>query len=149
MYRSLLTAETVAHRLGAHADLRRVGVRFFGQLQYDQMFRLLQPAALQSLFLDVLTLLRQGPGDVQRLLSDLANERLTLHVRSERQPDEVRQENSRSQLVSAAIVFLGIAVLLDAGHQTVLVAPVTLTHLLWGALGLVGVAVLRFWRKLS
>lgn len=149
MYRSLLTAETVAHRLGGSADLRSVGAAFFASLQYDQIFQLLQPAAYQGLFLDVLALLRHGPGDVQRILSDLAAERLTLHVKTEEEREDRRQANARSGLISAAVIFLGLAVLVSGSADVRLLASVRLAHVLWAAMGVMAVWLLILWRRLS
>ncbi|HET7699070.1 MAG TPA: AarF/UbiB family protein [Vicinamibacterales bacterium] len=149
MYRSLLTGETVAHQLGGSADLRSVGAAFFASLQYDQLFQLIQPAAYQALFLDVLGLLRHGPGDLQRILSDLAAERLTLHVKTEEEREDRRQANARSGLISAAVIFLGLAVLVSGGDDVRLFAQVRLAHVLWAAMGLAAAFLLILWRRLS
>jgi ubiquinone biosynthesis protein len=148
LYRALLTAETVAHGLGGRADLRAVGAKFFTTTQYDQLLRLFQPAVYQSLLLDVLTLAREGPGHTQQILSDLADERFMLHVRSEDSTEDRRLENNRFQLLSACIVLLALAVLIGSRPDAVIAGRIDVRYLLWGAFGAALAVIVALWRRL-
>ena len=61
---------------------------------------------------DLLALIKDSPGQLQRLLSDLEDERFTLPVRVSESADERQEANTRARMISAAILSVGFAFLL-------------------------------------
>jgi ubiquinone biosynthesis protein len=148
LYRSLLTAETLAHDLSADIDLRRVGAAFFASFRAFQQLRFLTPDTFRGLLGDVLALLRDGPGHISRLLSDLVEERLTLHVKLQDRQPEQRQANARYQMLSAAILILAAAVFFQAADDVTVIASIKVGHILvLATLVLVGLIAI-WWRRL-
>lgn len=68
LYRTLLTAETVAHRLGTSADLRSVGSRFFSELKFEETLRAIDSENLEPTIYSFLSLLQEAPGQLQQIL---------------------------------------------------------------------------------
>ena len=55
LYRTLLTAETVTHELGATTDLAAAGRPLFTRLQAGNVLNLFRPEAVQATVLDALS----------------------------------------------------------------------------------------------
>jgi ubiquinone biosynthesis protein len=149
MYRTLLTAETVANRLSG-SGLLEVGRGFFIDLQVETAIESMTPDHVASSALDVLTLMKDGPGQVQRLLSDIADGRFELHVNVSESASDRRAANTRALLVAAAILSIGPAALLAGGAGSFVLAGdipswLPLLLLLFLLYGL----VIILWRRLS
>jgi ubiquinone biosynthesis protein len=112
MYRTLLTAESVAHQLGGTEDLRSVGRHFFIELQVEDALGTLMPEQMQALSIDLLTLLRESPGNLNRIISDLAEGRQVFHLRTSDSNTDRRAANHRARLLSLAVISVGLAVLM-------------------------------------
>jgi ubiquinone biosynthesis protein len=112
IYRALLVAESVAHQLEAGADLRSVGRRFFERLQSQEVSRALQPESLGQMFVSNLQLQRDGPGQLRQLLSNLVDGSFTVTVHTFEAPRVQRAWNQRLRLVAAALLSVGVAMLL-------------------------------------
>ncbi len=149
MYRALLTAETLASRLGGRVDLGSVGQRFFGELQLRRLFETADPRNLQPLAIQLLDLFQEGPGQVQRLLKDLAEGRFALRVRAVESEEDRRQANNRAGLIAASALSVGTAFLIGASEGVTLFGSFKLSWLLWGVLAATWVWVVVFWRRLS
>jgi ubiquinone biosynthesis protein len=149
MYRSLLTGEIISHSMGSASDLRSVGAAFFQSMQKNELLRLIDPSALQKTMLDVLSLLRDGPGNLHRVLSDLADERLILPVKVAETRHDQLQANNRSRLTTAAIAFLAVAVLIVGVRDLPLSSGPHAAHLLWLIEFLLGLLIVVLWRRLS
>lgn len=143
MYRSLLTAETVAQELGTGADLRSVGRRFFGFLRVREALRALYPEEVQALLVDSVALLRELPGDLQRVAKSLAQERLPFRLRTAHSRRDRALESDRARLLTLAAVSVGVAVLI-AGDA----APFELDAVLWAVLAGLYLGMLVLWRRL-
>jgi predicted unusual protein kinase regulating ubiquinone biosynthesis (AarF/ABC1/UbiB family) len=115
MYRALLTAETVASQLDSEVDLLSVGEKFFARLLIRRSLEGMAPERLQSLAIDLPVLIQDAPGQIQRILYDLANDRFSLEVRTTESPEDRRAASSRSRLITAAILSVGLSILLAAG----------------------------------
>lgn len=112
MYRALLTAETVAHRLGARSDLRAVGRRFIEDLQRDELCALLEPEQLRPLLLGHLNAWRDAPLRLHQLLADLADDRFVLRTSSTDSAELRRERDRRAHGSIAATLSVSIAILL-------------------------------------
>ncbi|MET0443175.1 MAG: AarF/UbiB family protein [Pseudorhodoplanes sp.] len=112
MYRALLTAETVAHRLGSRRDLRAVGRRFIEQLQCDDVCESLDPERLKPALLGHLAAWRDAPIKLHQLLADLADDRFVLKTSNADSPDLRRERNRRSRGSIAATLSVSVAILL-------------------------------------
>jgi predicted unusual protein kinase regulating ubiquinone biosynthesis (AarF/ABC1/UbiB family) len=112
LYRSLLAAEAIASQLSASADLLSVGGRFFRRQQFESSLEMSDPKQIQRMGLQVISLMQNGPGQLARLLEDLADERFVLHVRSADAGERRRQHNARVQLVTLGLVAVSVSVLL-------------------------------------
>jgi ubiquinone biosynthesis protein len=110
IYRALLTAEAVAAQLDANVDLFGIGRRFFAYLRVRRAVESLgaDPALMHGA--EVLNLVQTAPGALNRLMSDLADERFVLPVKTLESTDDRRQAVLRSRLVSAALMAVAASV---------------------------------------
>jgi ubiquinone biosynthesis protein len=143
LYRTLLTAETVAYQIGGTATLRSVGRRFFAGFPIERLLRDLTPERVTASLMQLAEIARSAPGQVQEILSDLAEGRFVLAVRSDESERKRRANNRRTRLLALAIISTGVAALLTGADRL----DPTLSTLLWTVLaGLyAGIAVL-WWR---
>jgi ubiquinone biosynthesis protein len=146
MYRALLTAESVAHQLGARADLRTVGRDFFRALRLDELAQGFDPNDVQAAALTWLSLVRDGPGQLQQLLSELSSGRYALTVNMTESPRTARARDRRARLVSTAVLAATVSTLVVAAA----VADVSRgwTWVLLGVLAVVYAAIGWQWRRL-
>jgi ubiquinone biosynthesis protein len=146
MYRALLTAESVAHQLGSRANLRVVGRDFFSSLRMEQAIRALDPNTLQASALTLLSLVRDSPGQVHQILSEIASGRFALTVNVTEAPRTVRARNRRARLVATSILTVSVSALFVAA------AVSSADPAVWWLLGVLLAAlyaVLLFeWRRL-
>jgi ubiquinone biosynthesis protein len=112
MYRTLLTAETIASRLSRNVNLRTVGREFFVSLQVDDALEKLTPDSLRIAFPQVLTLLRDSPTRLNQLLAELTDGHFTLRVDLADDPRTTRAKNRRTRLLTTAILSVGVASLI-------------------------------------
>jgi ubiquinone biosynthesis protein len=111
MYRALLTAETVAGRLGPEADMQSVGRRFFASLQWDEVFRSVDPEAIPPYLLNLLSLAQRSPAQLDQLLSELAESRFSLNTIGTESPRTERVRNRRVRIMVSAVASISIALL--------------------------------------
>jgi ubiquinone biosynthesis protein len=112
MYRTLLTAETVAHRLSHHVNLRSVGRGFFESLQIDDAIEKLRPETVKALLPGMLEFVRDSPGQINELLSDLVAGRVNLQMEFSDYAGTRRAKDRRVRLLTCAITSVGLAFLL-------------------------------------
>jgi ubiquinone biosynthesis protein len=146
MYKALLTAETVAHELGTNADLRSVGRNFFFELQRDDIITSVEPDNLETSFLSTVALLRDSPGQLQQILTELAEGKFELKVNVSEGAKVRRIKNRRLRLLVTSILSVCVALLLAAPH---LPAVFDARWPLWVALILLYVSILFQWRRLK
>jgi ubiquinone biosynthesis protein len=149
LYRTLLTAESVAYQLQSRATLGAVGEGFFRGLRIEQTLASFEPARVMGWLMQINDLVRSGPGNVQQLLSDLAEGRMILPVRTLDSEQSRRVGNQRARLITLAILSLGLAMLLSIPRHEVFFSRVPLQTLLWIALGVDAVAMFFLWRRLE
>ena len=112
MYRTLLTSESVAYHLRSQANLREVGRRFFKGFQYERVIASYYPDRVISWLMQLNELMRSGPGNIQQLLTDLADSRFVLSVRSHESEQTRYAANQRTRLVALAIISMSLSLLL-------------------------------------
>jgi ubiquinone biosynthesis protein len=147
--RTLLMAETAASELAAGVGLATVSDRFFRRLQVRDALDALDGEQLVALTTDVLALLRGGPGALNRLLGDLADERFVLPVRTEKSSDDHRQDDTRARLIALSVLSVGVALLVVAASRDPRLAGGPAVGGLLVLLGLVYAGVFVVWRRLS
>lgn len=147
LYRTLLTAETVAHRLGTNADLRSVGSRFFSELKFEETLRAIDSENLEPTIYSVLSLLQESPGQIQQILSELSEGRFELKVNIAESTKVRRDRDRRIQFLGASILTVGIALLLLMPNLP-LVFGMSLTWPLSILLILLYAWILLQWRRL-
>jgi ubiquinone biosynthesis protein len=113
IYRALLVAETVANRLDAQADLRSVGRTFFERLRNDEIQKALDPRSLQPVLFDYLTYFRDSPGQINQILTQVADGSFALTVYTAEPPRVARAHNRRVRVVVTSVLSVGLAVLLS------------------------------------
>jgi ubiquinone biosynthesis protein len=149
LYRTLLTAESVSYQLQSSATLGQVGKGFFRGLQLEQTLATFEPGRLIAWLMQINDLVRSGPGNVQQLLSDLAEGRFTMPVRTIDSEQSRRIGNQRTRLLTLAILSLGLALLLTSSHREVSLAGVSIDLVLWIAMAIDFVAMFVLWRRLE
>jgi ubiquinone biosynthesis protein len=112
MYRALLTAETVAHQLGTKIDLRSVGREFFSDLRLEEALRAVDPDNLESTFLSTISLLRDSPGQLNQILTELSEGRFEIKVTISEAPKVRKIRNQRLRLLVTSVLSIGIALLM-------------------------------------
>jgi ubiquinone biosynthesis protein len=112
MYRSLLTADSVAGALGDPRALSRVGRTFFRRLRVEQIVDQVMPDKAEAWAVELWTGLMSAPESLGRLLSDLADDRFVFQVRTADSVEDRRDANLRVKLAGTAILSVGLAVLL-------------------------------------
>ena len=149
LYRAILTVELVARQLGLGDGVRRVGQDFFLRLQRDEMIdELFDKEQYLQQFASLLNLARDGPRQIQQILTEVADGSYTLKVYVSEASRTSRTQNQRARLVTSAILTVGIAFLLRQPEMPQ-VFGVSLTWLLLSALGLLLVLIANLWRRLS
>jgi ubiquinone biosynthesis protein len=147
MYRVLLTSETIAGQLSDVVDLREIGRRFLRDLQSKRVFDALRPEALRPTALESLALLRDGPGQARKLLSDLAEGRFILNVRSAEAESEARHANDRAKLIAGAIASVGLTALITS-PETRTFGGFDALPILWVLLGGSWALLAFLWRRM-
>jgi ubiquinone biosynthesis protein len=112
MYRALLTAETLANQLGSDADLGSVGREFFTSLRLEQTLRGLSPDHLQGLALNLVGLVRDSPGQLHQILTEIADGKFELAMKVSEAPRTDRARNRRAQLVATTVLAVSVSVIL-------------------------------------
>ncbi len=147
MYKALLTAETVAHELGTNADLRSVGRNFFFELQRDDIISSVEPDNLETSVLSTVALLRDSPGQLQQILTELAEGKFELKVNVSEGAKVSRIKNRRLRLLVTSILSVCVALLLAAPRLPAVFDDSRWP--LWVALILLYVSILFQWRRLK
>jgi len=147
MYKALLTAETVAHELGSNVDLRSVGRNFFFELQRDDLISSVEPDNLETSFLSTVAFLRDTPGQLQQILTDLAEGKFEFKVNVSEGANVSRIKNRRLRLLVTSILAVCVALLLAAPHLPAMFDNSRWP--LWVALILLYVSILFQWRRLK
>jgi ubiquinone biosynthesis protein len=112
MYRSIVSAGESARGLQDTVNLQRVMQRFLGVARLDSKIRSAEPDRVEETAISVLSLLRDAPGQVQRILADLADGTFTLNVWSSEVPAVERNRDRRARIVVASTVSISLAMLL-------------------------------------
>lgn len=148
IYRALLTAESVAAQLGLADGIREIGRKFFTELQSQELYaQLFDRDQLRQVFMSLLNLTRDGPKQVNQILSELADGTLSLKVEVSEDPRIAKSRRQRARMQVCAILSVGVAVLMAMPNPP-RVFGLAIQRLL--GLVLVGlyVAVIYFWRQL-
>jgi ubiquinone biosynthesis protein len=149
MYRTLLTAESVAHQLQSKATLGAVGKGFFKGLQLEQTLATFEPGRIIAWLMQINDFVRSGPGNLQQLLSDAADGRFTLPVRTLDSEQSRRIGNQRTRLITLAIISLGLALLISMPHRPFRLDGISFEPLLWVALVIDAIGMFVLWRRLE
>lgn len=147
LYRSLLAAETIAAQLDGGTDLLGVGERFFRRMQMESLLGF-DPKMIQRIGLQLINLLQSAPGQMARLMEDLADERFVLRVRSADALERRQQHNARTQLLTLGLVAISVAVLLVGAPSAPLFGWLPLRLIFGAALVAVYIALVVQWRRL-
>jgi ubiquinone biosynthesis protein len=147
LYRTLLTAESVAHQLQSGVTLGAVGRGFFRELQIEQTIGTFEPGRVIAWLMQLNELVRSGPGNLQQVLADVADGRFILPVRTLDSEQSRRAGNQRARLLTLAVLSVGLALLLSRGHGSLF--GVSMDTLLWVALAIDGIAMAMLWRRLE
>ena len=112
MYRALLAAEAVAMQLSRSVDLPAIGRRFFKSIQKQEILKALDLKNLPPWLLSLFNLVRQSPGQLEQILSELADGRFSINAVSTESPRTQRARDRRTRVVVCAILSVGMALLL-------------------------------------
>lgn len=147
MYRTLLTAESVTRQLGSDADLRDVGREFFRRLQLEELVRGFAYERLESIVFSLLTLWRDSPGQMEKILADLARGRLEIVANVSEEPRVRHIRNRRNQFLGTAVASVAVATLLTSPHLPSLFG-ISLTWPLGALLAFLFLSAFWQWRRL-
>lgn len=133
IYRALLTGERVAGQLHSSVSLTSVGRSFFRDFNLRLVLEEFTPESWLTTALDVSALIRSGPGNVERVLADLADGRLVLRVHSQSSARDGRAQNRRARLIALSIASVGMCVLLVGAPRGERLSS-SMTPVTWGLL---------------
>ncbi|HEX8122684.1 MAG TPA: AarF/UbiB family protein [Solirubrobacteraceae bacterium] len=142
LYRALLTAESVARELSPEADLGTVGRDFFARLREEAGETRVDRAELEALAVSLIALARDGPDQLQRVLTETAEGRFALPVDKAQPRAPARAARARAALLAGALASLGLAAALAGGRAAGLGAAV-LAALLAGVYGALAIGAVR------
>lgn len=145
-YRAVITAESVATMLSPTSGLRQVARPFFLRLQVRTAVHKLSFNESQSVALDMVDLLTTAPGNLGQLLADLADDRFVFRVATSESEEDRRAGHARARLISIAIVFVGVTILLTGPDITDAGASLRVPG--YGLLALVSIALGVLWKRL-
>ncbi len=145
MHRATVAAASVATSLSAGSSMGSLISSFVNRQEVRSVVRTLSPTELRALALDLVSLLTTGPGQLNRLLSDLADDRFVFRVATSESDGDRRAANARARVISLAVVLVGLAVLIAGTDGDV-----------WGLRGLwyalaavVAAALVLLWTRLE
>jgi ubiquinone biosynthesis protein len=147
MYRSILTADSIANALGCPGELSRAGRRFFQRLRIEQVADGAMPDATFAAVLDTLAAASNAPTQLNRLLGELSDGRYVLQVRTSDSVEDRRDMNLRAKLAAASILSVGFTILL-AGQMLHRAGPLVV----WALFALLltsYIAVALLWMRLK
>ena len=148
IYRVLITVETIASELDPSINLRTVGQGYFRHMELENLVRMFGPEAILRHFRQMFDLLRRGPGILQRLAFDLAEDRFVLKVQTTESEASQRHANRRTRLVTLAILIVALSFLQVGTRGIVLPGGLSLSVILWVLIGAAGVWLAILWRAL-
>jgi ubiquinone biosynthesis protein len=148
LYRTLLASESVANQLHSDADLASVGRGFFRGLEIEKTLGGFETDSVIGWLMQINDLVRTGPRHMQQVLSDLAEGRFVLPVRSHESEQSRRAGSQRARMISLAVVSVALAMLLSGRGNASVAAP-PLAPFLWAALVLDLAALFFLWRRLK
>jgi ubiquinone biosynthesis protein len=148
LYRALLTVETLSAELGLTSGLQRSGRRFFERLQREELFsQLFDRERFGKALANSLTLVQEGPGQLSQIMADLSEGSLRLRVEVTEAPSVVRLRNRQARLWAAAIVSVGMSMLLSSPALPKL-AGISVGWPLGAVLAALYIYCLILWRRL-
>jgi ubiquinone biosynthesis protein len=143
-YCALLTAESVAQMLSPGSGLGQVGAPFFLRLQVRTAVHKLSFNESRALGFDLLDLLTSAPGNIGRLLADLADDRFVFRVATSEAEEDRRTGHARARLISLSIVLVAVAVLVSGPDMANTAGRV----IGYGLLAVLSVVLAVLWRRL-
>lgn len=149
MYRTLLTSESVANHLRSQANLRDSGRNFFKVLQLERLIESYHPDRALTWLMQVNELARSGISNSQQLLSDLAEGRFVLSVRSHESEQVRGHANQRARLIALAILSTGPMVLLAINGEVEGTWGRIVSGVLWASLLCLYAGMAVIWRRLD
>lgn len=111
---NLITIERIVRLLGAGTSLREIGREFFEELLLRRAADLISGEALSGAAFDLLALLRNVPGDLHAILTDLADERFRLRVITTDSDEDRKLKNLRSRMIALSIAAAALLLLVSA-----------------------------------
>ncbi|ODS22366.1 hypothetical protein AB835_14570 [Candidatus Endobugula sertula] len=148
MYRTLLTAESVCHLLSTKHSLPSVGKRYFVNHQTKEITRSLSPENLQPLMVNIIGLLRDSPGRLERILADISERRFTINANVNDTNKNRKAANQRFRLLALSILSVGLTILLTIDNLPV-VFGIAMETWLVSVLIFVYMWILLLWRQLK
>lgn len=148
MYRSLLTAESVANLISAKHSLPSIGKAFFIKHQTKEIGRSLTPENLQNHLLNVASLLQDSPAKLERILTDLAERRLTINANVNDTNKNRKTANKRFRLIALCLIAISLTILLTIETLPVILG-VPLKKFIAGCLAVAYVWIFILWRRLG
>jgi ubiquinone biosynthesis protein len=148
MYRAVITAETVATQMSPQADLIGVARGFLDEYRDLQTREQCSTENVDLFVSEWTTLLRQSPGRLNRLMTDLSENRLVIHATTADTSEVRRLGNCRARLVTLAIVSVALSVLLAGSQAGGLPFRTPIQTILLVLLGTVAAAMAFLWFRL-
>jgi predicted unusual protein kinase regulating ubiquinone biosynthesis (AarF/ABC1/UbiB family) len=116
LFRAVVAAGSTAERLDADVATTDVARRALGAARVGGKIRELQPERVERTVFDLARLLRDTPGHLHKILSELADGSFSMNVWVAEVAQAERNRNRRARLLVAAIASVSLAVVLTAPH---------------------------------
>jgi len=114
MLRALYASDRVAHMISSEPgrdELRRKSTEFFEKHRWRPIANLLDPATLESEFVDYADIVREGPKKAYRVLSELVDGHFSINVENTESVQTRRQSDARAQLIGFGIAAVSLSMI--------------------------------------
>jgi predicted unusual protein kinase regulating ubiquinone biosynthesis (AarF/ABC1/UbiB family) len=145
LYRTLLTADSVATELDPALDFEGLSRRFFERLELEEISRVMDSEAVTRQAIVLLNLWRDAPVRLREVLIDLSEGRLTVNTAAEESGRTRFQKNKRTRLISACIFSIGLAALVTTTSLPT-IGGISLNQIAFAALIINYVYIAYRWR---
>ena len=113
LYRAILTTETLARRLRAGDEVRKVGQTFLRRLQLEDLVtQAFDADKYTQIFVSLLSLMRNGPRNLNQILNEVADGSFSLKLQVAEASRAARSQNQRARLLTGAILTVSASLLL-------------------------------------
>jgi len=148
VFRTLVSAETIAIRLDATVHLQTTGQEILKDIVLEDVFGRLEPLKIRSSVVNLLAALNSAPEYLNQILTDAAQGKLGLNLSVTEHPHAAATRDRRFKLLAAAIAAVGVAWMIGEPGLPRL-GPIPAWRILAAVLLVLYLCMIALWRRLD